>query len=41
MDLFGESSVFFRDHTQANWSGFMTQYSAGNYSGKCGFSNYH
>ena len=41
MDLFGESSVFFRDHTQANWSGFMTQYSAGNYPGKCGFSNYH
>ena len=34
MDVFWGSSFFFRDHTRPNWSGFMTQYSAGNYPGK-------
>ena len=33
-DFFWESSFFFREHTRSNWSGFMIQYSAGNYPGK-------
>ena len=37
MDFFWDSSFFFREHTQPNWSGFMTQYSAGNHPGKSNF----
>ena len=34
MDFFWDSSFFFRDYTWPNWSGFITQYSAGNYPEK-------
>ena len=34
VDFFWDSSFFFRDRTRPNWSGFMVQYSVGNYSGK-------
>ena len=34
MDFFWDSSFFFRDHTRPKWSGFMTQYLAGNYHRK-------
>ena len=40
MDFFWDSSFFFREHTQPNWSGFMTQYSAGNHPGNQIFSFY-
>ena len=34
MDSFWDSAFFSGDHTRPYWSGFMTQYSAGNYPGK-------
>ena len=37
MDFFRDSFFFFREHTQPNSSGFMTQYSAGNHPVKSNF----